>query len=149
MEQLTSKQQRKFVLYLVEACLQHGKETGQTFGEVLTNDVFADKASQDFEEMVCNNLKMLNQQGCISGTVELGYESELSERKQDESNIFIGLCTFDVTGITTKGKAEMVFNGLKEQANEFLDAVKPVAKYIASEALSLAVQTLIIHAVGI
>ena len=53
---MNDKERRIFVLQLTVACLEYAEENNKSFEEVLHEDVFPNKASVSFSEMVCNTL---------------------------------------------------------------------------------------------
>ena len=74
---MNDKERRIFVLQLTVACLEYAEENKKSFEEVLHEDVFPNKASVSFSEMVCNTLKELEDKKYISGTVTLVHDFEM------------------------------------------------------------------------
>lgn len=127
----------------MEQCIEYAKKSEKTFEEVLNEDVFANKASIDFAEMICKNIDSLNKGGYISGTVELEYEIEIdAETFEDEKtdNIDFAECTFVNIEITTKGKAYMAVDNLKTLGKDFYEKSKPVLKCITTVALETTIE---------
>ena len=153
--QLNKTEKELFVLELVKACLKSAEESGKTFQEVLSVDVFVEKASNEFEQMVCSTIESLHKQGVITGTVEIEYETVMDadtfeESKTDE--IDVPMCIFEDIAINTETGEDVVKKGFKEAGKEFWIKVKPVIGCIGQTILQTAVETAIkagLNAVGI
>ena len=145
--ELTQEQQKLFVLELVKACLEYGKDVQKPFGEVLNEDVFPDQAHVEYAEMVCRTLEILNKEGYISGTVELEFEMEFDLETDDDTAtdaIDFAECTFENIGITAKGIAYMGSDGFKKAGKDFFEKAKPIIKSIATTALQTLVETAVV-----
>lgn len=108
--QLNQKEQQVLVMEIVDACIKYSKENYLEFAEVLTEQVFANKADAEFTEMVCKTIETLHAQGYLNGTVELEYELEFDAETLEESStdkIDSGMSTFADISITPKGKELM------------------------------------------
>jgi len=144
---LTEKEQKLFVLYIVKSCLEYAKDEGIDFEEVLTDILFADKASESFDNMICKGIETLYNEKYISGDVELVYEEEcdidIKEWKNTDS-IDVSMCTFENIEITVKGNAYLTTEGFKEVSKDFFEKIKPVMSFIGSVALQTLVETTIV-----
>jgi len=153
--QLNPMEKELFVLELVKACIKRAEDSERTFGEVLGEEVFADKASAKFEKMVCSTMESLHEKGVITGIVEIGYIKEFdfeddSERDTDE--IDISICTFEDIAISTEAGEDVAKKGFKEAGKDFWVKVKPVIGCIGQTILQTAVEASIkagLNAVGI
>lgn len=145
--EFTQEQQKLFVLELVKACLEYGKDVQKSFEEVLNEDLFPDAADVAYAEMVCHMLENLNKEGYISGKVELAHEIEIDGDtfKETTTNaINFAESTFENIAITAKGNAYMSGDSLKKVGKDFLEKAKPVIKCIATTALQTLVETAIV-----
>lgn len=145
--EFTKEQQKLFVLELVKACLEYGKDVHKSFEEVLTEDLFPEAANVVYAEMVCHTLEILNKEGCISGNVELEYEIEIDGDTFEETTtdaIYFAECTFENIGITEKGNAYMSNDNFKKAGKDFFEKAKPVIKCIATTALQTLVETAVV-----
>lgn len=149
--QLTEKEQELLVLEIVKACIQFAADNQKSFEEVLNEDLFPDKASTDFAEMICKTIEKLNQQGDINGTVELEYEMEYdfddAQEEIEETStdaIDFDMCTFEDISISLKGKARMSVDSFKEMGKDYLEKTKPLIKVIGSTVLQTVIETAVV-----
>ena len=142
--QLNQKEQQVLVTEIVDACIKYCKENYLEFAEVLTEQVFANKADAEFTEMVCKTIETLHAQGYLNGTVELEYELEFDAETLEESStdkIDSGMSTFADISITPKGKELMGEKTFQELGKSFLEKAKPAIKCIATTAFQATVET--------
>lgn len=145
-QQLTEKEQNLLVLCLVKECIQFAESNNKSFEEVLNEDVFANKASTAFAEMVCKSMEVLKNGGYINGLVELEYEIEIDPDTFEEEStdaIDFAMCTFDDISISLKGNIRLGIEGFKEVSKDFAQKAKPVISCIATTALQTAVEVAI------
>lgn len=151
MQKLKDKEEQILTLYIVEACIKYASENGKDFEEVLTEDVFANQASEIFEEMICTTIEKLYKNGYIAGNVELEYEYEMDPKTFEEKkldSINTAMCTFENIEITKKGKAYMLADNMKNLGKEFIGKTKPMIQMIASTALQASVELALTTAVN-
>ena len=145
--QLTEKEQKLFVLCVVKSCLDYAKEEKMDFAEVLTDYLFADKANEDFDNMVCKGIETLYNENYISGDVDIVYEEFCDEDTKEwksTDTVDVQMSTFENIEITTKGENYLKLDGFKEAAKDFLEKVKPVISLIGTTTLETLVETIVV-----
>lgn len=143
MTELTQVQRNIFVLELVKACLNYSKDTKKSFDEILNEDIFPDVANESYSQMVCSTIKELNEQGYISGTVELSFESEFDAETLEETDsdiIDASSSIFDNIEITFKGEAYIGVENFKAAGKDFYNNIKPVIKAVALSTVQACVE---------
>lgn len=144
---MNDKERRIFVLQLTVACLEYAEENNKSFEEVLHEDVFPNKASVSFSEMVCNTLKELADKKYISGTVTLVHDFEMDPVTFEEKpleNLFISECTFENIKITMLGKTTLKMDDIKEQGKEYWQNCQPYIAEIGSDVIGNVLSAMII-----
>lgn len=146
-EQLSEKEQDLLILIMVKEVIAYAEENNKTFEEVLNEDVFPNEASTEFAETVCKGIERLKVKGYITGEIKLEYEEEINPETFEETKLdsidFVN-CTFENIGITMKGKAYICADTFKESGKAFYEKSKPVIKQIASTALQVMVEQVVV-----
>lgn len=141
---LNEKEYEVLVMGIVDACIKYSEENHMDFEEVLTDQLFANKANAKFSEMVCKTIKTLHDKGYINGTVELKYADEYYGKTLEESatgEINSGMSTFADISITPKGKEFMRGKNFKELSKNFLEKAMTAIKCFATTAFQATVET--------
>lgn len=143
-QKLTLKEQQTLVLCIVKEYLENSELNNVPFEEFL-EEIFVERASTEYSEMICKSLVALKEKEYIDGIVEIEYEIEIDENG-DESNtdsIDFSMCTFENIDITQKGKNYLEMEAFKDLSKEFFEKAKPVLKSIGLTMLTTTVETFI------
>ena len=144
---LNEKEQKLFTLCVVKSCLEYAKDNKIDFEEVLTDYLFPDKASEDFDNMICKGIETLYNEKYISGDIEIVYEEECDMKTMEwknTDNVDVPMCTFENIEITAKGENYLKMDGFKEAAKDFLEKVKHVMKLIGTVAIETLVESIVV-----
>lgn len=144
---LNEKEQKLFTLCIVKSCLEYAKDNEMDFEEVLTDYLFPDKASEDFDNMICKGIETLYNEKYISGDIEIVYEEECDMETMEwknTDNVDVPMCTFIDVEITAKGENYLKIDGFKETTKDFLEKARPIMKLIGTVAIETLVESIVV-----
>jgi len=147
LSEFSKEEQKALTLFIVQGCLEFRKESGKSLEDIMQEDLFPENASQVFSDMVCYNIKILVDEGILSGDVELVYD-ELEPGEDASKGISSSFSTFDNISITEKGEAYVKYGDFGVKAVEFKEKAIPFLKNIGNVALEKTVETLVVAFLG-
>lgn len=139
---LNQDEQKALTMLVVQACLEFGKENNKSFEDVMQEDLFPEKASQAFSDAICYNIKLLKEEGLLSGDVNLEYDN-LEVGEDASKGINSAFSTFDDISITEKGSVYIKYGYGGIKAVELKEKAMPFLKQIGNIALQTVVKTLV------
>lgn len=145
---MSSKEQKVITMCVVQACLQYANENQKAFEDVLNEDLFPAKASQEYSDMVCYNIKQLVDDGYLDGEVELEYD-ELEPGEDASKGICVTFSSFENISITEKGNIFIKTGNFGVIAAEVKDVAVPILKTIGNATLATLTEVAIYTALGI